>query len=116
MRPGEPAPRADSDPSCHGAEVVLLWPTDRRLHARLAVIACAIPTAAAFAAPGLAQARQKYPTKPVRVGTREPARLGHVAEATPDGHSLLLISAAGAIGAVLHARLTGGLYVLDLDL
>ncbi len=95
---------------------------------------------AVTAAPVVAQAQQKFPTKPVRIvvgfsagsatditariiGPRLAEKWGQpvvienrpgaggtlanaaVAKATPDGHTLALISAAFAIGAVLHANL-----------
>ncbi len=110
----------------------------RTLHAvRLALV---IAATFAFAAPGLAQAQQKFPTKPVRIvvgfsaggATDITARLissklseiwgqpvvienrsgaggtiatTMVAKATPDGHTLSMVSAAFVITAVLQTNL-----------
>ena len=102
------------------------------------VVAAAV--AAGIAEPAIAQAQQKYPSRPVRivvgfsagsatditarmVGPRLAELWGQpvvienrpgaggtlanaaVARATPDGHTLVLISASFAIGAVLHKEL-----------
>jgi tripartite-type tricarboxylate transporter receptor subunit TctC len=107
---------------------------------RLAIAAVVSAGIAFAAAPGLAQAQSKFPSKPVRIivgfsagsATDITARIigpklselwgqpvvienrpgaggtlanAAVARATPDGHTLALISAAFAIGAVLHKEL-----------
>ena len=104
------------------------------------VIAAVVSASIVLAAPGLARAQTKFPSKPVRIvvgfspgsatditarmiGPKLSEKWGQpvvienrsgaggtmanaaVARATPDGHTLALISAAFAIGAVLHKDL-----------
>ena len=107
---------------------------------KVRVIAAVVSASIVLAAPGLARAQTKFPSKPVRIvvgfspgsatditarmiGPKLSEKWGQpviienrsgaggtmanaaVARATPDGHTLALISAAFAIGAVLHKDL-----------
>ncbi len=105
----------------------------------LAAVVATATMATLGTAPGIAQAQQKYPAKPVRLvgpaagniadivartvgpklsdGWRQPVVVENrpgaggtlaaavVAKATPDGHTMLLISGQFALGAVLHSNL-----------